>query len=173
MPIYEYYCPACHGQFSHLARQIDAAPPACPRCGNEDVERLVSAASVIHNQKHHEQQLRSAAQHVDAEDARAIADFLQESGRLEDAEGLFGSKAYRELVARRAEGATDADLSDLVDELETEMRESDASRMTGAVLFSDRVENRMEAEGPPDEEEADAASQPSRSRKSADKLGWA
>ena len=100
-----------------------------------------------------DREFEAAAKRVDAEDPQAIARFLQTSGRLQDAEGIYGSKAYRELIARRAEGATDADLADLVDDLAAQIRSSEATEMAGAVMFSERVENRMQAEGPPEEHE--------------------
>ncbi|MGC9396447.1 MAG: FmdB family zinc ribbon protein [Anaerolineae bacterium] len=181
MPIYEYYCPICEGRFRHLARRIDAPPPPCPRCGTTEVERLITAANVVRSDAHHEHQLREAATQVDAEDSRAVARFLQDSGRLADADGVYGSPAYRELLARRAEGATDADVTDLVDDLTASMNASDASQMAGAVAFTDRVENRMLAEGPPedhdhattDETEGKAGSETPYKRQSAEDLGWA
>ncbi len=181
MPIYEYYCPVCAGRFRHLARRIDAPPPPCPRCGTAKVERLIAAVNVVRNGMHHEHQLREAASQVNADDSRAIARFLQDSGRLTDAEGVYGSPAYRELLARRAEGATDADVSDLVDDLTSAMRASEAGQMAGAVVFTDRVENRMLAEGPPEDHEHATTDKAGATlgdgtshtrRRSAKDLGW-
>ena len=180
MPIYEYYCPVCEGRFRHLARRIDAPPPPCPRCGTTEIERLITAANVVRGDAHHEHQLRKAATQVDADDPRAIARFLQDSGRLADADGVYGSPAYRELLARRAEGATDADVTDLVDDLTLSMQASEASQMAGAVAFTDQVENRMLAEGPPedhdhvttDKSEAEAEDGTPHKRRAAKDLGW-
>ncbi len=175
MPIYEYYCAKCHGRFNHLARRVDASPPPCPRCGNSEVERMITAARLVHSAPHHEQQLRQASQQVDAEDSQAIAKFLKDSGRLADAEGVYGSKAYQELIARRAAGATEQEVEDLVEDLVTEMQGSDASKMAGALVFSDEVENRMLADGPHEDHEhapAEEDSTSSTSRKQADALGW-
>ncbi len=177
MPIYEYYCAVCEGRFRHLAKRIDAPSPPCPRCGTTAVTRLISATHVVHSAKHHERQLRETSTQVDGADPRAISRFLQESGRLADAEGVYGSQAYRELLARRAAGATDADVVDLVDDLATQMRASDASQMAGAVALSDRVENRMLAAGPSAHHEHTQSGEqmtasPARSRAVKD-LGWA
>ena len=117
MPIYEYYCSACQGRFSHLARTVDAAAPPCPRCGTSAVERLISAARVLHSTSEREREVQAGAAQVDQNDPQAIARFLTESGHLEDAEGAYGSEAYRELLARRSAGATDAELSDLSEAL--------------------------------------------------------
>jgi len=40
MPIYEYQCDACHGQFELLVRGDET--PACPTCGTSKVDRLLS-----------------------------------------------------------------------------------------------------------------------------------
>jgi len=181
MPIYEYYCPICEGRFRHLARRIDALPPPCPRCGTIEVERLIAAANVVRSSAHHTGELREKASQVDANDPRAIARFLQDSGRLADAEGVYGSPAYRELLARRAEGATDTDVTDLVDDLTATMRASEAGQMAGAVMFTDQVENRMLAEGPPEDHEHATADKtgaepesktPHTRRRAAKDLGW-
>ena len=176
MPIYEYYCAVCNGRFRHLARRIDAPSPPCPRCGNTHVERMISAANVVRGVKLQDREFEAAAKRVDAEDPQAIARFLQTSGRLQDAGGVYGSKAYRELIARRAEGATDADLSDLVDDLTTQIQSSEATEMAGAVMFSDRVENRMQAEGPPEDHEHELGRYPDDASgprpQAAEDLGW-
>ncbi|MGC9349930.1 MAG: FmdB family zinc ribbon protein [Anaerolineae bacterium] len=186
MPIYEYYCSVCHGRFSHLARTIDADAPPCPRCGNPEVERLVTAANLAHGATHHRDELREEAAEVDRDDPQAMAQFLAESGRLDDATGLYGSRAYRELIHRRTEGATDADLADLVDDLTATVEASEATKMAGAMLFSDDLDARMQAEGPPEGhdhgDEGPASNDASRDdrkgggpslRRPPDKLGWA
>jgi putative FmdB family regulatory protein len=47
MPIYEFYCPACHAIFSFLSRrgQSERTPP-CPRCGGDRMTREVSRFAV-------------------------------------------------------------------------------------------------------------------------------
>ena len=44
MPLYEYRCLACEGQFELLIR--GAATPTCPSCGSTDLERLLSMFAV-------------------------------------------------------------------------------------------------------------------------------
>ena len=176
MPIYEYYCKQCNGRFSHLARSFNAPPPPCPRCGNTNVRRLVSAASMLRTHAQHTEQLAEDKQRVDINNDQEIATFLKKSGRLDDAGGVYGSKAYRELIERRAAGATDEQVTDLVDDLVASMRDNDATRMAGAVMFSDRVENRMLAEGPPDDHdhpELETTTAKPNSCHNAQNLGWA
>lgn len=44
MPIYEYRCPDCDHRFQRLLPMTSSDKgPACPRCGSERVERLVSS----------------------------------------------------------------------------------------------------------------------------------
>jgi len=180
MPIYEYYCAVCQGRFSHLAKRISAPAPACPRCGNADVERMISTVNTIHSSTHHQTQLKQDAGNVDAQNPVAIAQFLKESGRLEDATGVYGSKAYRELLDRRAEGAADSDLTDLVGDLAAEMQSSEAGEATGAALFSEQMENRMAAEGPPEDHDHKVKQKldnghrnaKASAKRRADDLGW-
>jgi len=47
MPIYEFYCSACHRIFSFLSRQAAASKvPACPRCGKGGLVRQASRFAV-------------------------------------------------------------------------------------------------------------------------------
>lgn len=174
MPIYEYYCPACHGRFSHLAKRIGEPAPPCPRCKSEDVERLASAASVLHDRAVHDAHFKEQRAEIDTEDPQEIARLLEASGRMKDADGLYASRAYRELLHRRAKGADDDDLTDLVDDLSAEMtqalEENDAGVTAGAALFSKDMEARMQADQAPDHEHDHDQE---RSRRSADELGWA
>ena len=43
MPIYEFYCPACHTLLNFLSRRIATDKrPTCPHCGRRNLERQVS-----------------------------------------------------------------------------------------------------------------------------------
>ena len=45
MPIFEYRCSACEGEFELLV--LNSSPvPRCPSCENQDIERLMSMSSV-------------------------------------------------------------------------------------------------------------------------------
>lgn len=44
MPLYEYRCRACSREFEALIRR--QTTPACPHCGAEDLERLLSSFGV-------------------------------------------------------------------------------------------------------------------------------
>jgi putative FmdB family regulatory protein len=52
MPIYEFYCSACHRVFSFLSRSVDTSKrPACPRCGRADLPRRVSSFAISRGRK--------------------------------------------------------------------------------------------------------------------------
>lgn len=44
MPIYEYRCQACGHELEALQRFSDAPLRACPKCGKDQLSKLVSAA---------------------------------------------------------------------------------------------------------------------------------
>ena len=51
MPLYDYHCQACDTAFSHLWRTLAAATgstaPACPVCGSQETQRVVSRVTVL------------------------------------------------------------------------------------------------------------------------------
>lgn len=176
MPIYEYYCPVCHGRFNHLAKQVDAAPPPCPRCQNQAVERLISAARVLKGEAAHATRFDAAARQVDAEDPQAIADFLQASGRLDDVGGVYGSPAYRELLRRRSAGASEQELSDLVGDLTAEVERDPEVQATAARLLSDYLQASPQADNAAPAHEHDHTCDHEHEHphpRHAEHLGWA
>jgi putative FmdB family regulatory protein len=42
MPIYEYYCPTCEKKFEELVFETKAKIVHCPKCGTNEVNRLIS-----------------------------------------------------------------------------------------------------------------------------------
>jgi len=42
MPIYEYVCKSCEDQFEALMSGHDAEKPCCPKCGSDEVERMLA-----------------------------------------------------------------------------------------------------------------------------------
>ncbi len=117
MPIYEYYCSTCDGRFSHLARRYDEAPPPCPGCGLHSVKKMISRVNLGRSDVERRADFDTRSQDVDQGDSREVAKFLQETGSLAGEHAPIEQEAFREIVARRAEGATDDDLQDVVDTL--------------------------------------------------------
>ena len=115
MPIYEYYCPTCDGRFSHLVRQYDAPPPSCPGCGSHDVEKLLSRVHLGRSDTERRADFEARSREMDQEDSGEIAKFLQKAGDLGNENAPVEREVFQEIVARRAEGAQDEDLQDIVD----------------------------------------------------------
>ena len=42
MPIYEYRCTGCDEKYEEFLTMSTKAAPPCPKCGSEDVTRLLS-----------------------------------------------------------------------------------------------------------------------------------
>ena len=155
MPVYEYYCPICDARFSHLARGFDEPPPPCPGCGSRQVDKLVSRVHLGRSEAQRQADLKDRAREVDQEDPREIARFLQQAGSVADEAAPVDPEAFREILARRAEGASDEDLEDVVN----------------AMPFADQTA------GHPHEHEHDKAHDhgpaEKRSSRRARDLGWA
>lgn len=50
MPIYDYKCLVCGKVFELLTSCFgDSKTPACPDCGNRDLERMISAPALLKN----------------------------------------------------------------------------------------------------------------------------
>jgi putative FmdB family regulatory protein len=46
MPLYEYRCGACGHRFEALLVRREEAAPPCPRCGDPQVEKMLSTFAV-------------------------------------------------------------------------------------------------------------------------------
>jgi putative FmdB family regulatory protein len=49
MPIYEYYCPTCEKSFEELVFEAKPAVVHCPKCGTDEVNRLISLFATASN----------------------------------------------------------------------------------------------------------------------------
>ncbi len=47
MPIYEYRCKRCNGEFEKLIFRSDDTDIICPDCQSHEIEKKMSAASVL------------------------------------------------------------------------------------------------------------------------------
>jgi putative FmdB family regulatory protein len=50
MPLFEYSCRSCQNEFEALV--LGSATPACPACGSEDLERLISRPAIKSDTTH-------------------------------------------------------------------------------------------------------------------------
>lgn len=78
MPLYEFKCLACGDQFERLVR--GEAPPECPTCHSNELERLLSSFGVssqatrqsnLQKARKAGQKLRREKEHAEAEAAAA------------------------------------------------------------------------------------------------------
>ena len=51
MPLFDYRCRKCGGEFEALVRPQDAAPPSCPTCHGTDLERQLPTFAVSSAEK--------------------------------------------------------------------------------------------------------------------------
>lgn len=71
MPIYEFYCSACHRVFNFLSRKIDTtASPACPKCGRAGLTRRVSAFAISKGRREEPATSAPGGDMPDIDDAR-------------------------------------------------------------------------------------------------------
>jgi putative FmdB family regulatory protein len=115
MPIYEYYCPSCDARFSRLAQRFGAPPPPCPGCGSHEAQKLVSRVNQGRSDAARRADLNSRARDTDQDDPRELARLMQRACSLGDDILPVDKELYREMVSRRAQGAQDEDLQDVVD----------------------------------------------------------
>jgi len=84
MPIYEYWCGKCRKKVEILfLRLTDSTHPRCPRCGDEDLRRLLSRFSPL---KSEDARLESLADPshlsgLDEKDPASMARWLKRMGR--------------------------------------------------------------------------------------------
>jgi len=131
MPIYEYYCPACDARFSHLARRFDEPAPPCPGCGSRQVEKLVSRVHLGRSDSQRREDFEARSQEVNQDNPHEIARFLQQAGSLADEMAPVDQAAFREIVDRRAQGAGDQDMEDVVDAIPFPSETADHAHHTG------------------------------------------
>ena len=73
MPIYDFHCRSCGGEFEGLVRPQDP-PVSCPSCKSADLERLLSAFAVSSAEKTAAAALDSRKRQVRANKDQVVAD---------------------------------------------------------------------------------------------------
>ena len=134
MPIYEFYCSACHTVFNFLARRVNVRKrPACPRCGRPRLERRASSFAVVSGaaEEHREdlpegldpsrmeramEGLAREAGSSDSDDPKAMAGLMRrfyESSGVAMGQGM--SEALRRLEAGEDPDAVEAEMGDVLE----------------------------------------------------------
>lgn len=135
MPIYEFYCDACHMLFNFFSKRIDTTTcPQCPKCRDRVLSRQVSLFSVTGKAKSDEdgddlpfdeskmeqamQVLAREADRIDENDPKQAANLMR---RLTDMTGMRLGEGMEEAL-RRMENGEDPDAieSEMGDLLESE-----------------------------------------------------
>jgi putative FmdB family regulatory protein len=154
VPIYEFYCPACHCVYQFLARAVNVqARPACPVCGRKRLERQVSRFAVVAGGRNDgpeaggeddipfdEERMEAAvealageAESIDEDDPRQAADLMRRFG---DLAGLEMGPAMREAIDRMEHGedpeSVEAELGEAM-EAEDPFASRSAGGLRGAV----------------------------------------
>lgn len=134
MPIYEFYCEACHTIFQFFGRSMGTTKrPACPRCGAKRLPRAVSRFAITGKAKEPGDlpdelpfdenkmmqamaRMESETGSIDENDPRAAAAFMR---RFSQESGLPLNDAMHEAIRRMENGENPENIEkDLGDELD-------------------------------------------------------
>ena len=111
MPLFEYACASCSKQFTALVGVLaGASPPACPRCGSADLNKLVSRFAKVRSEDDALDALADEAEYGDIEnDPKAMRKWVREMGRAmdEDLDDDFEEAMEEEMSGKQAGGDTD------------------------------------------------------------------
>lgn len=126
MPIYEYRCGACQRRVSVLFRGFSSVSEAsCPRCGSQDLTRLISRVTFHRSAGSTEDDFGGALDDFDERDPRAMARSMRamsdETGEpldpeMEEALGRLEAGEDPETVMGQLDGDGDADSPESYDE---------------------------------------------------------
>lgn len=134
MPIYEFYCPDCNTIYNFFTRRINTdKKPICPRCGRQDLDKLMSRVSVIGRASEKGEaeggdlpmddaklekamgMLEREMEGVDENDPRAAAQLMR---KLADATGMQLGEGMQEAIRRMESGEdpeqVEAELGDVM-----------------------------------------------------------
>lgn len=118
MPIYEYRCSSCRRRtsiFHTTLAAAETAQPACPRCGQPDMSRLISRFAVHRSGGDGDMGDLDDMEPPDTEDPRAMAGWMRKmKGEL----GEDAGPEFDEMVDRLESGES-------LDELENDMGDGD------------------------------------------------
>ena|SRR2546421_920007 len=90
MPIFEYKCDGCGKRFSALVGVIaNPKPPACPKCGGNQLDRQVSRFSRVRSEDDALESLADESKFGDIEnDPKAMRKWIKEMSKAMDEDGM-------------------------------------------------------------------------------------
>jgi putative FmdB family regulatory protein len=103
MPIYEYRCQSCHRRVSLLRHFDDPTPPRCPRCGSENLTRLISRVAVLKSEESRLESLADPSQFTDLDerDPKSVARWMR---KMSQTMGEDLGDEFKEVVDRLEAG---------------------------------------------------------------------
>ena len=133
MPIYEFYCKACHTVYQFFARTVNTEKkPSCPRCKKTELKRNVSTFATISvrsgeggdgaelsqmdeaKMEKAMAMLASEADNINEDDPRQAADLMR---KLSDATGLKMGSGMEEALSRLEQGEDPAKIEEEIGDL--------------------------------------------------------
>jgi len=123
MPIYEYRCHHCRRRVSILWRtfgEAETGTPRCPRCGGEQLTRLVSKVRLVRSEESRLDDLSdpSSLGDLDESDPRSIARWMRKMG---DEVGEDIGPEFKEVVDRLEAGESPEEIEKAIPDLGGDM----------------------------------------------------
>ncbi|RLC77614.1 MAG: zinc ribbon domain-containing protein [Chloroflexi bacterium] len=122
MPIYEYRCHNCGRRVSILWHTFAAAEnstPRCPRCGSDNLTRLISRVAVVRSEEARLEALADPSTWggLDENDPRSLARFMRKmTSELGEDLGDLGDE-FNEVIDRLEAGQTPEEIEKEMPEL--------------------------------------------------------
>lgn len=124
MPIYEYICNTCSRKLTKFWRSMSINDQVyCPKCGSQDLTRVISRVSVIKSEESRLESLADPSKFagLDESDPRSLAKWMRKMGE-ETGEDL--GQEFDEMVGRLESGESP-------EEIERSLGEMEGSGMDG------------------------------------------
>jgi putative FmdB family regulatory protein len=123
MPIYEYRCTKCGQKARKLWRsfsEIDENALACPRCGAQSFQRLISRVAVVRSEEARLEGLSDPAQlaGLDEEDPKSVARWLR---KMSQQVGEEMPSEFDEVIDRLESGQSPEEIEESMPELTESM----------------------------------------------------
>lgn len=101
MPIYEFYCAACHKVYSFLSRTFNTEKrPACPRCGRAALERWMSSFAISKNRQESDAGDELPPDMNEADMERAMEDLARETETMDENDPRQMARVLRKLYGK-------------------------------------------------------------------------